>query len=990
MNLNTHDITVVFFQILLQVGYNKFQYFVKRTQTCIFDRMKSIGLLFIFLFGIVCLHAQQPAYFVLGENQFRGIKVFDIVQDKKQHYYFATNEGIIKYNFIKYSRIEVKQAKSVAFFNLTINQFGDIYFNNLNNQIFVLKNGICKLFYELKGTESSNLLHLTNDDKGNLLIGCKGLVVLDTGGRVICKQMMSSNIITSYALNNSTTIFPTTTDTLLIYKDSRIVKQVYQIENYSQSGYRILTFFDFKGNSYALDMVNKKLYSFDKENWYLKEKEHNGFFSSSTNARVFITKSMVWSPSSVAGVNFSEDKIGAQYHTAYEEYFISEIYEDHEGNVLLGTFDKGVLVIPNTRIPDVINNFYSDPIISIYSHKNGEVYMGSNKGVIYAYKNRSLSMIAANSKKPIEGVYGSPLSNYLVFDDERISYFDMNTGIIQGISGGSLKDVAFVGAQEFYMGTNIGLFKVFFQNGQKYKIEAVKQLNFRIYSVAFHTQNRSIYTTTANGFFSLNESGKITEIRYKNQAIYSEKIVYHDGFVFLLSREYGILKINSKSEIESISVRFNANDQYIKNILLYNNTIIASTSKGLYQLGMNGEVLRQFHSEYGFSTKKVYQFSQVGNQLWVSHSGGVQRIDLQKVSKESIQPKVVLNEVWVNNELVRLIDNHEFSPESKKFEFWVYCPTLKFKESIHFYYKLEGYEENWQILNSDKNNIAYNALGAGKYTLLLKAEFNGNFGPVVQYSFVILTPFYKQWWFVVLCLLLFLGLVAIIYRVQIKVQKEKLQRINELNASKLTAIQSQMNPHFIFNSINSIQDLILKGDVDNSYTFITKFSDLVRKTLNYSDKEFIEFEQEINLLKVYLSLEKLRFKEEFQYYFYTNEIDGILIPPMLIQPFIENALIHGFLHKEGAKELTIYFEIDREVLLCKIIDNGVGRQRAREIKLRQGSQHESFSIKAIQRRFEILSNTYKGNFGYEYTDLLDGEIARGTQVMLRIPMKNIY
>ncbi|MEY3238491.1 MAG: hypothetical protein RI883_2592, partial [Bacteroidota bacterium] len=140
---------------------------------------------------------------------------------------------------------------------------------------------------------------------------------------------------------------------------------------------------------------------------------------------------------------------------------------------------------------------------------------------------------------------------------------------------------------------------------------------------------------------------------------------------------------------------------------------------------------------------------------------------------------------------------------------------------------------------------------------------------------------------------------------------------------------------------------------------------------------------------LYLSLEKLRFKKDFNYTILLNNVDDIMLPPLLIQPFIENALIHGLLHKEGMKNLTISFEL-QENLICRIEDNGVGREKSKAIKLRQRSEHESFSGKAIQNRFEILSNVFEGKFGYVYEDLYENNVGIGTRVTLTIPIKHKF
>ncbi|MGB1319063.1 MAG: sensor histidine kinase, partial [Flavobacteriales bacterium] len=244
-------------------------------------------------------------------------------------------------------------------------------------------------------------------------------------------------------------------------------------------------------------------------------------------------------------------------------------------------------------------------------------------------------------------------------------------------------------------------------------------------------------------------------------------------------------------------------------------------------------------------------------------------------------------------------------------------------------------------------------------------------------------------WFILGVALFAVGVISFIYRRRLIAQQTQSRQLNELNASKLTAIQSQMNPHFIFNALNSIQDLVLKGDVTNSYTYITKFADLVRRTLSYSDKDFIDFENELKLIELYLTLEKLRFKTNFEFTIDAEGVEDIQLPPMLVQPFIENALVHGLLHRDGDKKLDLKFEL-KENLVCTITDNGVGREKAREIKERQRASHESFSVNAIRKRFEILQRNFGGKLGFTTEDLMEDGVAKGTRVKLVIPVRRKF
>jgi LytS/YehU family sensor histidine kinase len=235
----------------------------------------------------------------------------------------------------------------------------------------------------------------------------------------------------------------------------------------------------------------------------------------------------------------------------------------------------------------------------------------------------------------------------------------------------------------------------------------------------------------------------------------------------------------------------------------------------------------------------------------------------------------------------------------------------------------------------------------------------------------------------------FIAIVLFVSRLVISRIRKKALVATELSNLKLTAIRAQMNPHFIFNALNSIQDLVLKGDVEHAYSYITTFSNLVRKTLNYSDKEWIDFDDELNLLELYLALEKLRFKKILQIEINNQDVEDIQIPPMLIQPFIENALVHGLLHREGEKKLKIDFQL-KDNLICIIEDNGIGREQAKIIRQRQRVEHESFSGNATRKRFEILSESLKGDFGFYYEDLHENGMPTGTRVTLTIPLKQKF
>ncbi|WP_299109313.1 histidine kinase [uncultured Tenacibaculum sp.] len=206
----------------------------------------------------------------------------------------------------------------------------------------------------------------------------------------------------------------------------------------------------------------------------------------------------------------------------------------------------------------------------------------------------------------------------------------------------------------------------------------------------------------------------------------------------------------------------------------------------------------------------------------------------------------------------------------------------------------------------------------------------------------------------------------------------------ELAHFQLKSLKAQMNPHFMFNAMNSIQNLVLKGGKHEAYNYLTKFSSLIRENLNMSEKSFVSFEEELSLLEKYLELEKLRFRKDFEYSIQGMErINDIKVPSMIIQPFVENSIKHGLLHKlNGVKMVKITFDID-EVFKCVIEDNGIGVKASKEINLKNRNQNNSFSTNAIKDRLSLLKDYYKTDIGFHYE-----QVKEGTKVIIKIPYIN--
>lgn len=251
-------------------------------------------------------------------------------------------------------------------------------------------------------------------------------------------------------------------------------------------------------------------------------------------------------------------------------------------------------------------------------------------------------------------------------------------------------------------------------------------------------------------------------------------------------------------------------------------------------------------------------------------------------------------------------------------------------------------------------------------------------------------------WALIIGLFIIAMASVILYRsLNLKRKNEKLksdheQAILKQNAAELEmqALRAQMNPHFIFNCLSSINRFILKNETEAASDYLTKFSRLIRMVLNNSNKTFITLEDELDTLKLYMDMERLRFKDSFDYNIsFTNSIDGdnVFVPPLLLQPFVENAIWHGLMHKEGQGRLEIELSIEHKTLTCIITDNGIGRKKAATLKSKSAEKQKSLGLQITNGRLALLNINMDEQTSFNFEDITDDEgNAAGTRVILKI------
>lgn len=345
---------------------------------------------------------------------------------------------------------------------------------------------------------------------------------------------------------------------------------------------------------------------------------------------------------------------------------------------------------------------------------------------------------------------------------------------------------------------------------------------------------------------------------------------------------------------------------------------------------------------------------------------------------------VVLDKCWVNNLVRNVLPGSVFPFGENNLTFQFSSLNFRTAEQTHYRYRLHN-AAPWQA--STDHILRFFSLGEGSYRLEIQAQNEeGTWGSPFVLPFAIRPPFYRSWWFIGGLALMLAGGGFLLFRHRLKeVQKEASFKA-QIASLERSALQAQMNPHFIFNCLNSIQNFILQNEKQQATQYLATFARLVRDTLDASVEGKVALEDEVRMLENYLSLERMRFKNKFSYEVAVAEgtdAFDLEMPPLLIQPFVENAVLHGMKNADGKGFIKVSFEEKDGFLLATIDDNGPGLATASESKPLSSPAHKSVGMGITQKRLALLND--QGADSFQITQLMDeaGKVS-GTRVTLRV------
>jgi hypothetical protein len=468
------------------------------------------------------------------------------------------------------------------------------------------------------------------------------------------------------------------------------------------------------------------------------------------------------------------------------------------------------------------------------------------------------------------------------------------------------------------------------------------------------------------------------------------------GRIWVATSDAGILAYRNGAVEYTISESNGLPSDICKTLFWRSPFLWVGTNKGISKINTqqpNAPVVNYSVSD-GLASNFINAIYVQDSIVYTGTPAGVTLFNENAVMSNSIC-KLHLLGVTIGGRDTAIADSYQLPWRLNNIGFDFVAVSFKSAGDIVYQYKLQGLNTDWQTTRN--TNINYPSLPAGDYIFLLQAV--NKFGvksDTIRIPFSIAAPLWKKWWF----FLLLSGLaVALALWWMDRRNKATQQRLEERNRTQKQfaeleqqALQAQMNPHFVFNCLNSIQQFIVLADIPAANKYLTAFARLIRQTLDNSAKKMLSIEEELSYLASYLELEKMRFGNRFTYVLWASDDidkgnDGL--PAMLVQPFVENSIRHGLAYMKAAQGiLQVVFTKQGDSIVCTITDNGIGRAEAAKRKSVAHIEYQSKGMSLTQKRIDLLNRSNQINIQVTIKDLYHPgtpPLAAGTEVTLIIP-----
>ena len=958
----------------------------------------------LWLHGLGALWAQEPASFVIGAKELENVEVYSIVTTDIGELFASTNSGIYVYRHGAFAPLEGTSAGArMSLFGLVVDGAGDLFCHDLSGQVFQIEDDQVVPYLKVPEQYVSNRIKLFCNQRGELHYFSKGHCFQLSDGELVEVTTVSSRDSVGGELsmlpggrNLISTFY--TGDYQELEADG-IQTHALNLEGNYDIDASFRSFFTL-GDQLVVASLDGQFEAADGS-W--RYHSHTGF----KNRFFPISDQEVWGLRSTRGLQRFQMQAGQ--FTASEVYFkdvfISTCWTSPDGTVFLGTFGQGILVIPNLDMHRSFSSQRTGKIQDFVVTDDEAIYCSQMGTGIIELTDEGKTLIQAESEQFYSRLFWSAVTDFGRVRERPGLYFEQYVNNRNEVVIPTTRCIFPLDRSNCLFGTAKGIWMMgdkshFGGLGWVPVTDNIYQLptkTHRIRALQVDTARQLLYASDINSTYCIDGRGTEQSLKVGGEDIVCEDMFLWQGELWCATVNHGILVFDRDQLKGRYDLARHPDTRRVRQVAIQDGVLYAVIDDYLAYQDLAGGEVRYLGCADGVC-EGVNKFVLGPHKMWLLiRNSEILRTRLPLQPGRDKDMSIHLRSVRANESVVDTAGQGIFPYDQNQFAFELDLLNPALGTHGVMRYRLDGFENNWNAATITEKDVQYKFLPPGDYTFEYAAAYNGQEGPVHRYAFQVNSPFWLRWWFILVVSLLLVAIVVLIFSYRIrfirkKQQEELLKR--ELKAdfieAELRALRSQMNPHFIFNALNSIQALILKSEVESSYDYLVLFSKLVRKTLHYSNEEFISLESEMEFLRIYLKLEKLRFDDDFHFELTVEGDVDISLPSLTVQPFIENALLHGLQHKATNKVLQVSFEVHENHLRCRVVDNGIGRMTSAEINKRLGKEHKSFAIKSIRKRLEMYQSEFGEHIGFELKDLVENDAPAGTEVELILPIKTMF
>lgn len=522
----------------------------------------------------------------------------------------------------------------------------------------------------------------------------------------------------------------------------------------------------------------------------------------------------------------------------------------------------------------------------------------------------------------------------------------------------------------------------------------------RITCAYYH--NGIYYIGTLNGLYISDKPVMFFSFKHRKPlikgVINSIAHSYKNGLFWVTTSENGAYCFSDSSRviIKHINDKNGLSSPVCNTIFTDGAKVYIGTNNGLNIIDpAKSFLVEQYYTLDGLPSNFINCVFASGNKVWVGTTEGLCCIDLSVKHRNSFF-KLSLTQVLVSGKEITADTNDILlMPEDNNIRFEYSGVTFASMGIVQYHYRLKGLNDVWQT--TDQPYLQYPSLPSGDYTFELYAidRFNTR-SNLVSFTFTIAKEWWEYRWVQAMGLLLLLGAAGSVLWLRItRVQKreqEKIELRKKIIELEQLALRAQMNPHFIFNSLNSFYQYVIDKDLEGASKFMSDFSHLIRLLFETTSQYEITLDKEIDFLSTYLALERTKFSNTFSYDITVQAdifTEEIVMPSFIIQPFIENSIWHGIQNrKDNLGIITVSVVADIDLLTITVDDNGVGRVYTDTLRKRTMDIHKSRGIALTRERIELYNNTHRSTVRFEIIDKYENGVSTGTRVILKFPLKN--